>query len=788
MTHLDRKHLRDLTYLKSQAIAVALVIACGLSMMIMAQSLVLSLETTRDNYYQDHRFAQVFAGLKRAPQSVAAELAAIPGVTLVQTGITLGAQLDISGYKEPASGLFLSLPEHGQPVLNQLYLRRGRMIEGSDLPGQILAGEAFVEANKLSPGDEVSVVLYGRKQTLRIAGVVLSPEYIFETPPGGVMPDNRGFGVFWMPYKELATALNMDGAFNQVALALSPDASEQMVIAAIDRVLEPYGGLGAYGREHHASHFQLREEIRGLKSMAIAFPLIFLAVAAFMTNAVMSRQIALQREQIAILKAFGFSNWEVGLHYLKFAIVIVLGGTVIGASVGWLLGTQVVEMYRPFFKFPYLEFNFAYGSLFIAVFVSSFAAIIGVWGAMRTAMSLPPAEAMRPEPPSNFRKSVIERSGFGRALTPSLRMAFRNIERRPVRALLTSLALALATGLIIVPTAMRDGINYLANFQWDYAQRHTVSIMLIEAGPPEALANLRNMPGVTWAEPMRNTPVEIQARNHTRRLSITGLPRKTVLKRVIDSGAKQIEMPENGVVLSAKLAEVLDVRLGDTVNLHVLEGKRPVLPVPVSGLAEDYTGTAAYMEMGTLNRLLGEGDRLSGAYLTVDSDYWDDFLVAVKETPRIAGISISETARKSFQDTTASSMGAMQGAFMLFSTIVAFGIVYNNARISLSERQRELATLRVIGFTRGEVGTVLVGELVLLTLISLPIGLLIGRFFTQGIIKGFESEFIRLPLLLTPSNYAFAVLTVAVASILSAIFACRRLHQLDLVGALKAHD
>lgn len=788
MSLLDRKLRRDLTYLKSQAVAVALVIACGLSMMVMAQSLVLSLETTRDNYYQDHRFAQVFAGLKRAPQSVAAELAAIPGVTVVQTGITLSAQLDIPGYKEPASGLFLSLPEHGKPVLNQLYLRRGRMIEGRGLPGQILAGEAFVEANKLSPGNEISAVLYGRKQTLRIAGVVLSPEYIFETPPGGVMPDNRGFGVFWMPYKELATVLNMDGAFNQVSFALSPDANEKMVIAAIDRVLEPYGGLGAYGRENHASHFQLREEIRGLKTMAVAFPLIFLAVAAFMTNAVMSRQITLQREQIAILKAFGFSNWEVGMHYLKFAIVIVLGGTVLGTGVGWLLGTQVVEMYRPFFKFPYLNFNFAYDSLFIAVFVSSLAALVGVWGAMRTAVSLPPAEAMRPEPPNNFRPSLLERTRIGQALTPSLRMAFRNIERRPVRALLTSLALSLATGLIIVPTAMRDGINYLSNFQWDYAQRHTVMVLLIEAGPPEALANLRNMPGVTLAEPIRSTPVEIQVRNHTRRISISGLPRRTVLNRVIDANEKQLEMPPEGVVLSAKLADVLGVRLGDTVNLHVLEGKRLVLSVRVSGLAEDYTGTAAYMEIGALNRLLGEGDRLTGAYLSVSAEQWDEFLIAVKETPRIGGISITEASRKSFQDTTAQSMGAMQGAFMLFATIVAFGIVYNNARISLSERQRELATLRVIGFTRGEVGTVLVGELVILTLISLPIGLLVGRAFTHAIVQGTESEFIRIPLMLTPSNYAFAVLTVAVASIFSAILACRRLNQLDLVGALKARD
>lgn len=788
MSLLDRKLRRDLVTLKSQAIAVALVIACGLSMMIMAQSLIRSLETTRDNYYHDYRFATVFAGLKRAPQSVADELVSIPGVTVVQTGIALHARLDMPGFDEPASGLFLSLPEHGQLAINRLYLRQGRMLEGRGAPGQILAGEAFVEANKLQPGDELAAVLYGRKQTLRIAGVVLSPEYIFETPPGAVLPDNRGYGVFWMPYKELATALNMDGAFNQVAFSLSPNANVKTVIAAIDRVLKPYGGLGAYGREHHPSHFQLREEIRGLKSTAIAFPIIFLAVAAFMTNAVMNRQITLQREQIAILKAFGFTNREIGGHYLKFALVIVFCGTVLGALAGLGLGSQAVGMYAPFFRFPLLSFHFAYPSLIAAVLVSSLAAIVGVWGAVRTAISLPPAEAMRPEPPSNFRPAMLEHTRLGQSLTPSLRMAFRNIERRPVRAAFTCLALSLATALIVVPSAMRDGINYLVDFQWDFAQRQTVTASLIEAGPPEALANLRQLPGVTLAEPIRNTPVEIHARNHSRRVSVTGIPSHTILNRVIDAQEHQIVLPPHGIVLSAKLAEVLGVTRGDTVNLHTLEAKRRTLSVQVSGLAEDYTGTAAYMEINTLNHLLGEGDRITGANLSVDSDQWPEFLRAVKKTPRISGVAITEAARDGFRDTTAENMGVMQGIFMSFSTIVAFGIVYNNARISLSERQRELATLRVIGFTRSEVAAVLVGELVILTLISLPIGLAIGGLFSHGIIKGSETEFIRLPLILTPANYAFAVLTVTVASLVSAILACRRLSKLDLVGALKASD
>jgi putative ABC transport system permease protein len=788
MRHLDRKLLRDLRALKSQALAVALVMACGLTMMIMTRSLILSLETTRDSYYREHRFAQVFAKLKRAPQSVTTQLAAIPGVAAVQTGIALQVTLDLPGLLEPATGLIQSLPEQGELNLNRLYLRAGRVLVGRAPVGEILAGEAFAEANGLKPGDKLSAVLYGRQQTFRIAGIVLSPEFVFEAPPGAALPNNKTYGVFWMPYEELATASNLDGAFNQVSLTLAPGAAEESVIAAVDRVLEPYGGRGAYGRESHPSHTRVRDEINVLQGLSIGFPIVFLSVAAFMINAVMSRQITLQREQIAMLKACGFANREIGAHYLKFALVIVLVGTALGVLGGVALGHRLVEMYHIFFRFPSLEFKLDRGVLVAAVFVSTLAAVTGVWGAVRRAVRLPPAEAMRPEPPASFRPALVERLGLGRFFTTPFRMALRNIERQPIRALLTSVALALATGILVVPSSFRDGINHVLDYQWDLIQRQTVFVALIEPGPARTLADLRALPGVVQAEPMRGAPVELRAGNRYRRLSVTGLPPRAELNRVIDAQSRQLVLPPRGLVISSKLAEVLGVRPGDLLHLRVLDGKRPELTVPVAGLSEDFAGTAAFMDLAALNALLGEGDRISGAYLTVRADRWADFLRATKQMPRIGNVVIKEAIRDGFRQTTAESIGLIQKIYLTFATVVAFGIVYNSARISLSERQRELATLRVLGFSRGEVGAVLVGELALLTVIALPFGLVIGSGLANAIIQTVNNEFVRLPLILTPANYAFAVLVVAVASVVSALLACRRLNQLDLVGVLKARD
>lgn len=788
MSLLDRKMLRDLRALKSQALAVALVMACGLAMMIMTRSLILSLETTRDDYYREYRFAEVFAQLKRAPDAVAQELRAIPGVAAVQTGIVLQATLDLPTMLEPAVGSFHSLPEQGEREINRLYLRRGRVLVGRQSQGELLVGEAFAEAHGLQPGDEIAAVLYGRRQTFRIAGIVLSPEFVFEAPPGAALPDNRTYGVFWVPYKELAAATNMDGAFNEVAITLAPGASEQAVIAAVDRVLRPYGGRGAYGREMHPSHTRVRDEIRVLKGLSVGFPLVFLSVAAFMTNAVMNRQITLQREQIAMLKACGFTNREVGWHYFRFALVIVAAGTVIGAVVGIVLGTRLVEMYHLFFRFPALEFLVARGVLGGAVVVSALAAFAGVWGAVRAAVRLPPAEAMRPEPPSNFRPSMAERMGLGGRLSVSLRMALRNIERRPVRALLTGVALALATGILIVPSALRDGIHYVLDYQWDVVQRHTVYVSLIEPGPARAIADFRSLPGVITAEPVRAAPVELASGGVVRRIGLTALPSRTLLNRVVDANGRQIELPPQGIVLSAKLADVLGVKPGDRLNVRGLEGKRPSLVVRVARLSEDFAGTAAFMEIGELNRLLGEGDRITGAFLTVAEGKWEEFLRAMKGTPRASSVVVKSRIRESFRKTTAESIGLLQKLYMGFAVVVALGIVYNSARISLSERQRELATLRVVGFTQAEVGAVLVSELAILTFAALPAGLLIGSAFAAGIIHSVNTEFVRVPVILTMANYSLAVLVVVLAAAISALAATRRLNQLDLVGVLKARD
>jgi putative ABC transport system permease protein len=787
MKALDLKLVRDLGKMKGQMTTVALVMACGLAIMIMARSLIVSLESAQNVYYASNRFADVFCDLKRAPNALRARLAEIPGLSVVETRISGPIILDLPGVKEPADGLIVSIPDDRPQQLNLLFLRAGRLLEfGSH--NEVVAGEAFAKAHGLKPGDSIDATIYGARERLRIVGIALSPEYVFESRRGEAIPDNRRFGVFWMNEGDLAKALDLDGAFNNVIVDVAPGADRRAVMAELDRLLEPYGGLVAYDRKDHASARQVTDRIRVLRGFSIAFPSVFLSIAAFMTSAVLTRLIRLQREQIAQLKAFGYSSGAIGVHYLKFALVIVVIGTLIGGVVGLWLGGNVVILYRRFFRFPELIFQPDWLAVASALAVNAAACSLGVIGAVWQAMRLPPAEAMRPEPPAEFKPSVLERLGLQKFVSPGFRMALRNLERKPWQAFFTALGLALATGIPIVPGAMRDGIGYLMDFQWGLAQRQDVTVGLIEPGSYGAFSDVSNFPAVVSAEPFRAVAARLRHEHRERRVSVTGLPQGVRLNRLLDEHGQPVALPPSGLLLSAKLAEILDVKPGNTVRLEVQEGRRPVLEAIVWGTVTDFAGLGAYMDIDVLRRLMREGSTVSGAHVVVDSARWDDFLAKVKEASRVGSLAITKEARASFNKTTGEMMGTVQAIYFAFAVIVSFGVVYNGARIALSERSRDLATLRVVGFTPREVAAVLISELALLTLLALPAGLFVGTQFARLLVEAASTETVRLPLILTARTYATAALIVLLSSGLSFVVVSRRIDDLDLLGVLKARD
>ena len=695
--------------------------------------------------------------------------------------------LDLATMPEPTIGRLISVPERGEAMMNRLYLRRGRWLE----PGrteEVLASEAFADAHGLNPGDRLVAIINGRRQGLRIVGVVLSPEYVYQIRPGDVLPDAKRFGVLWMNEADLAAAFDMEGSFNDLTLRLMPGASEQEVIRRIDRLTADYGGQGAYPRADQTSNEFVTNELRELQGMAFIAPIIFLAVAAFLLNIVITRLISTQREQVATLKAFGYGRVEIGWHYLKMVLVLVGVGSTLGTAAGAWMGAGVTAMYTRFFHFPVLRYSLDPRVIGSGLLICGVSAIAGTLGSVWRAMRQPPAEAMRPEPPQTFRPTVVERLGLRRFFSPAVRMVLRQMERQPMRALLSSLGIALAVSILVLGNFMGDSVQYAMDTFFHLAQRQDVTVLFVEPSEGRIVHDLEHLPGVRRCESFRAVPVRMRLGPRSRRLAIQGLDRQGELNQLIDIYRRRVALPEDGLVLSRKLADLLDARVGDTLTVEVLEGIRPVREMVVVDLVEDFSGTMAYMNRDALNRLMREGPVVSGAYLAVDSAHLEELYTKLKTSPFVAGVVIKEAALMSFQDTIAENLLRMKVFNVIFACIISFGVVYNSARISLAERARELATLRVIGFTRAEVSRILLGELAVLTVAAIPGGLVLGHGFAALSTRAYDTELFRIPLWIEPSTYGFATVVILLAALVSGLIVRRQIDRLDLVSVLKTKE
>ncbi len=787
MRALDRKLLRDLWQIKGQALAIAVVIAAGITMFITYLSTFESLRQTQQVYYERYRFAEVFANLKRAPIRIEDRIAQIPGVARVETRVVVSVTLDIPDLPEPAVGRLISVPERRRAMLNDIALQRGRYLE----PGrydEVIVSEGFALARGLEPGDSVAAIINGRRRDLEIVGIALTPEYVYAIRPGELIADEGRFGIFWMGRKALANAFDMEGGFNDVALKLMPGASEDEVIDRLDRLLEPYGGLGAIPRKLQTSHWYLDSELSQLQGSGLIIPSIFLAVAAFLLNVVLTRIVAVQREQIAALKALGYSNREIGFHYTQWSLSISLFGGVTGTLAGAWLGSLLIRMYNDYFRFPFLEYQLSTGVVLGALAFSILAAVVGAASAVKRAVRLPPAEAMRPEPPGNYRQSWLERAGLRTLLSQPMRMVLRNVQRQPLRSLTSVIGIAFAGAMMVVGLFFIDAIEELVYVQFDVAQRQDVTVTFVEPVSASADYELRHLPGVIDSEPLRSVPVRLRAGHRSRQAAIIGLPDGARLHRVVDVSLKPVALPPEGLVLSAKLAEVLAVERGDTLILEVLEGSRPVRQAVVADLVDEYMGTSVYMEVDALRRLMREGRNLSGASLQVDAAFLEPLYRRLKALPAVAGVAVKSATVDAFRQQMDDSIGIMILFNVLFASIIAFGVVYNAARVSLSERSRELASLRVLGFTRAEISFILLGELALVTLLAIPAGFVIGYGLSALVVTAFDNELYRFPLIVSMETYGRSALVVLIAAVLSGLVVRRRLDHLDLVEVLKTKE
>ncbi|HVV51239.1 MAG TPA: ABC transporter permease [Polyangia bacterium] len=786
MRALDRKLFRDVGRMRAQAAAIALVVAAGVSLFVATVTAYRSLRVSEHHYYTQQRFAQVWSGVARAPSSILPTLAAIPGVTAIEGRIVERAVLDIPGLDEPASALVVSIPGRIGHALDDLHIRRGRHVEPGEAD-EVLVSEAFAEKNHLALGSSIAAVVAGRRLALRVVGVALSPEYVMPMAPGALAVDDRRFGVLWMERGQLEALVDLRGAFNEVAATLARGTDERTVIATLDRALAPYGGQGAYGRTSHPSHMMLEEHIDQLRSMALIIPSIFLLVSAFLVNVVLSRVVSAQREQVGMLKAFGYGSGRIAWHYLELTALIVLGGIAAGLPVGAWLGRGMARFYASFFRFPVLVFRPEPAVLGLAAAVAVGAATLGTLGSLRKVMAMPPVVAMSAEVPA-FRRTFLDRLGVEHLFGPASRMIVRNLTRRPLRSVLAVAGMALAVAVMILGGSSADAITKMVDVRYQRAERADVTVALAHPRALGTAADFRALPGVRAAEPFRAVPARVVGRSTSQDVTLVGLPPGGVLRRVVATNGRVVPPAPEGVLITKWLAQRFGLRRGDLVTLEIRENERRDVTTRLIDAVDEPLGLGAYMDLGALGRLLGEPETYSGASLAVDAAHKTDLYEVLKRTPAALAVDTRVGALAAFHSMSDRALSFIRQIEVVFSVIIAFGVVYNSARIALAERGRELATLRVLGFTRAEVSRILLGEVGFLAVPAIPTGFAVGYWLSSVLMRAMNGERMHFAVVAARPTYALAAAVFTIAGAASALVVRRGLDRLDLVSVLKAKE
>lgn len=787
MRALDRKLLRDLGQIWSQALTLALVVGAAVAGFVTTFSAYDSLQWSRDRYYAEARFADLFADLKRAPDSVALQLARLPGVAQLEATVVRDVQVSLPDVADPIIGKMIGLDPRHPPEINRVFVRSGRLPQ-AHRSGRIeaLVSEAFATARGLRPGDRVIALLNGKREELQIVGIALSPEFIFAGFSGA--PDLKGFGVFWVDREALASAFQMEGAFNHVNVRLAPQASAEAALDAIDRVLQPWGGLRAYGRDEQMSHSRVESEIKEQRVLGTILPAIFLAIAAFLLNVVLGRQIALQREQIAALKALGYDDRSIGWHYLALALLIVAVGLALGLGAGAWLGEKLTALYRASFSFPVFYYRIRAELPLASLLATAGAALGATWQAVRDSVRLAPAEAMRPRSPGIYRRSFVETPALRHRLSPASRMIIRNMQRHALRAVLTVLGVAASIAVLISGTFWGDAIDLLLTTQFRQVLRGDLTVGLVEPRAARVLHEFGALPHVSAVEPARVVPVRLVHGHRHWRGQLQGRPAMPALNRVVGLDRHSHALPPDGLLLTDRLAHRLGVRPGDLLEVEVEEGRRERLVLPVAGTVSEMMGLNAYIERRGLNRALKEGDVLNQVTLSVDRGHEPDLLVMLRQRPAVAAAFSKAALLANVEGITARNLKIISGVLTVFASVIAVGVVYNQVRIALTERAWELASLRVLGFTRGEVSRLLLGELAIEILLAIPVGMLGGLALAKGIVALVQTDEFFFPAQIQPPTYAYAVLCVVITGVVSAAIVNRRVGELDLVGVLKTHE
>ncbi|MEL6913168.1 MAG: ABC transporter permease [Pseudomonadota bacterium] len=786
MRALDIKLLRDFLRLWAQGLAIALVLAAGVAIIIMSVGMSRALHESQSAYYEENLFADLFVDARRAPVSLLPEVLSIPGVVQAHADIRAFATIDRPGQAKAATGLLISYDVRSPPLLNLPLLRSGAWPER---PDEVVVNEPFAAANGYTLGSRFWITLDGKKRAVVIVGTALSPEFIYTQGPGALLPESDTFAIVWLSAPLMEASYDMAGAFNTLAISLLPHADTEMVGDDLESLLAPFGGRAQRDRSEQQSHAFLQSEIEQLEVMATFLPPIFLGITVFLVNMVVGRIVSQERAEIGLLKAVGYSDLDICLHYLLLAGLIAVIGIAIGSLAGSWLALSMARTYAQYFDFPSLVFSVPLQTYAGASLLALAATSLGGLRSAIAAARLEPAVAMAPPAPANFRTSGIDWLVAVLRFSQPARMVLRGITRWPLRAAATLIGVALAVSTLVASAFFPDSLDVIIDVGFYQSNRQDVAILFSPDVSASGLEEVRRLPGVLTAEPQHFHQVVLRRGPVEKKAQLSTIRRGAELTQVVDGAGAPVELDARGLLLAERLADQLQVSTRERLEVRFDGDRQETIAIPVAGVVTQYFGLGAYLDYSEFNRLFGEAPRMTAAnVMLADPFNAQDFDEAIKDIPAIVSAVNMTANRVNFLETISRNILVMTTIYVILGGIITVGVCYNAARIQLSERARELASLRILGFSRLDVALVLAGEVMLLALLAQPLGWWLGTQIARAMTESFSSDLYTIPLVLNPATFAQTSLVVLGAAVISVLMVSRRLGELDLIAVLKTRE
>lgn len=808
MSVLDRKLRRELRASWLLLLAIISIIAVGVACMIAMGSAYFNLGEAQRRYYVQCRMADFSIELKKVPLAELAPLAELPGVAEIRPRIQFGATVDLEGAlaertgpglwaalksaEEPLNGLVLSLPDRPQPIINDIVLRQGGYFTDAR-QNEVIVNDAFARHHKLRPGQSIRLVLNNRRQELFIVGTAISSEFVYLLGPGAIVPDPEHFGVFYLKQSYAEDVFDFDGAANQVLGRLTGPSRESphLLLRQAEELLSPYGVFSTTPLADQPSNKYVSQEIQGLRSFGLVMPVIFLTVAALVLNVLLTRLADQQRTVVGTLKALGYSDWQVFLHFLKFALAVGLAGGLLGCGLGYWIAGKWTIMYRQFFEFPELENHFYPGLQSAGLLVSIFCAALGSVRGTRAVLRLRPAEAMRPKPPRQGGAVLLERVGWlWKRLSSGWRMVLRGVIRNRMRTAAGIFAAMMGASILVSGLMMIQATYYLIDFQFKWILRSDVDLTFKDEHGEAALLEAARLPGVDRAEPLLHVGCTFFNGPRRKKGGITGLAPDATLTVPRDIDGRPIRVPSAGLAMSRKLAEMLHLERGDQVSFRPVKGLRRIHRVPVAEISDSYLGTTVYADIDYLSRLIGEELAVTGVQLATDRDpaHTAALYRQLKRMPALQAVTTRADMIASLEKSLVDLLWIMIVILVVFAGVVFLGSILNSSLVSLAERQREVATLRVLGYGPWQIGSLLLRESLIVTLIGTLLGMPLGYGLSVLVARAYDTEMFRFPVVCSAGTYIWTAVAAVVFTLLAHLGVQRAVHRTDWLEALQAKE